>query len=227
MGRGNHHVRVCKAQIARGVCSAGRKIECNGYSRQKGGGGVIRDSEGRERFASAGFHLSETSSDVSHLPKRILGEAEGWGWGLVVAAVAVAAAAEEERGQSARLGPASGRDKGDCWRRRSGLFSEGRDDVMTSGSDSSAGYMVELYTPGFQLVRVAKLARAASVTFKVGSLECRELALAKWKLSRARVESKRSRCLFRCAAGSLVPPCQTSQTGGRNIKPRSNASAGG
>lgn len=39
-------------------------------------GDVIGDLDGRERFASAGFRLSETSSDVSHLPERILGEAE-------------------------------------------------------------------------------------------------------------------------------------------------------
>lgn len=74
------------------------------------------------RFASAGFHLSETSSDVSHLPKPTGG---GGGWG------------------AARLARYR-RDKGDCWWRRPGLFSEGREDVITRGSDSPAGYAVKL-----------------------------------------------------------------------------------
>lgn len=71
------HVCVCKAQIARGTCSARRKIECNGYSGQKGRGDVTGDLDGRERFASAGLGLSETSSDVSRLPERVLGEVGG------------------------------------------------------------------------------------------------------------------------------------------------------
>lgn len=45
---------------------------------------VMRDLDGRERFTSAGFHLSETSSDVSHLPKHISGRLGGAGRGLLV-----------------------------------------------------------------------------------------------------------------------------------------------
>lgn len=64
-------------------------------------GDVIGDLDGRERFASAGFCLSETSSDVPHLPERVLGEAEeesGW--------------AGEGEGASLLVWPATGRDKG-------------------------------------------------------------------------------------------------------------------
>lgn len=63
-------------------------------------GDVIGDLDGRERFASAGFCLSETSSDVPHLPERVLGEAEeesGWAGG---------------GGANLLVWPATGRDKG-------------------------------------------------------------------------------------------------------------------
>lgn len=68
-------------------------------------GDVIGDLDGRERFASAGFRLSETSSDVSHLPERVLGEAEeesGWAGGREGGL----------GGASLLVRPAAGRDKG-------------------------------------------------------------------------------------------------------------------
>lgn len=84
-------------------------------------GDVIGDLDGRERFASAGFRLSETSSDVSHLGGGGGGVGVGWGSG---------------GGRVCSSGPLPEGTKVDSWRRRSGLFSEWRADVMTRGSDS-------------------------------------------------------------------------------------------
>lgn len=81
---------------------------------------VTRDLDGRGRFTSAGFHLSETSSDVSHLPKHISRVEE---------------VGEREGGGSSRL-PEGTKVTWMGWRCWS-------DDVTTRGSDSCGGCAVE------------------------------------------------------------------------------------